>query len=67
MAESGGEKMKDSGPVKKTTPTCVVVLGMAGSGKTTFVQRLTADLHQRNKQPYVVNLDPACRQVLYSE
>jgi len=57
--------MKDSGAEKKTTPTCVVVLGMAGSGKTTFVQRLTADLHQRNKQPYVVNLDPACREVPY--
>lgn len=65
MAEGGGEKIKDVGAAKKTIPTCVVVLGMAGSGKTTFVQRLTADLHLKNKQPYVVNLDPACREVPY--
>ena len=28
-------------------PTCVIVLGMAGSGKTTFVQRLTSELHRQ--------------------
>lgn len=45
-------------------PTCVIVLGMAGSGKTTFVQRLTSDLYaQKTLPPYVVNLDPACREV----
>jgi hypothetical protein len=32
---------------------------MAGSGKTSFVQRLNAHLHQNGKPPYVVNLDPA--------
>jgi len=46
-----------------STPTCVIVLGMAGSGKTTFVQRLTSDLHRGKVPPYVVNLDPACREV----
>merc|ERR1719369_2747350 len=46
-------------------PCCVIVLGMAGSGKTTFVQRLTADLHSKGSPPYVVNLDPACREVPY--
>ena len=53
-------------------PTCVIVLGMAGSGKTTFVQRLVAHLHtkkiknpEENKAPYVVNLDPACHEVPY--
>ena len=25
-------------PPKQTKPTCIIVLGMAGSGKTTFVQ-----------------------------
>jgi len=57
MAESGG------GSPKK--PTCIIVLGMAGSGKTTFVQRLTSDLYRRKTAPYVVNLDPACREVPY--
>lgn len=53
-------------------PTCVIVLGMAGSGKTTFVQRLVAHLHAKktrdstkNKIPYVINLDPACHEVPY--
>uniref|UniRef100_A0A914WYQ5 GPN-loop GTPase n=1 Tax=Plectus sambesii TaxID=2011161 RepID=A0A914WYQ5_9BILA len=46
-------------------PTCVIVLGMAGSGKTTFVQRLTAHLHAKGSPPYVINLDPAVSQVPY--
>lgn len=43
--------------------TTMIVLGMAGSGKTTFVQRLTAFLHARKKPPYVINLDPAVHSV----
>ena len=50
---------------KHQQPCCVIVLGMAGSGKTTFVQRLTSHLHSRGSPPYVVNLDPACREVPY--
>jgi len=42
---------------------------MAGSGKTTFVQRLASHLHMKakssNKVPYVINLDPACMEVPY--
>uniref|UniRef100_A0A673BZV9 GPN-loop GTPase n=1 Tax=Sphaeramia orbicularis TaxID=375764 RepID=A0A673BZV9_9TELE len=36
---------------------------MAGSGKTTFVQRLTAHLHSHKSPPYVINLDPAVHEV----
>ncbi|EFX70417.1 hypothetical protein DAPPUDRAFT_217322 [Daphnia pulex] len=46
-------------------PVCLIVLGMAGSGKTTFVQQLTGLLHMKKKAPYVINLDPACREVPY--
>ncbi|NXL52117.1 GPN1 GTPase, partial [Podilymbus podiceps] len=42
-----------------SAPVCVLVLGMAGSGKTTFVQRLAAHLHGQHCPPYVINLDPA--------
>ncbi|XP_022520494.2 GPN-loop GTPase 1 [Astyanax mexicanus] len=56
-AGAGGE----SGPREK--PVCLIVLGMAGSGKTTFVQRLTAFLHSKNSPPYVINLDPAVHEV----
>ena len=38
---------------------CVLVIGMAGSGKSTLMQRLVAHLHQQQRPPYVVNLDPA--------
>ncbi|CAK8690025.1 GPN-loop GTPase 1-like [Clavelina lepadiformis] len=44
-------------------PTVLIVLGMAGSGKTTLVQRLTAYLHTQKDPPYVVNLDPAVSEV----
>uniref|UniRef100_A0A087X2N6 GPN-loop GTPase n=1 Tax=Poecilia formosa TaxID=48698 RepID=A0A087X2N6_POEFO len=50
------------GPVPDS-PVCLIVLGMAGSGKTTFVQRLTAHLHAQNSPPYVINLDPAVHEV----
>ncbi|KAI0485325.1 hypothetical protein GGR56DRAFT_617675 [Xylariaceae sp. FL0804] len=32
---------------------------MAGSGKTTFMQRINAHLHGQKDPPYVINLDPA--------
>lgn len=50
---------------KSSMPTCLIVLGMAGSGKTTFVQRLTSDLAEKKNTPYVVNLDPACLNLPY--
>ncbi|KAJ4289400.1 hypothetical protein N0V88_006880 [Collariella sp. IMI 366227] len=40
-------------------PVVVVCVGMAGSGKTTFMQRINAHLHAKKEPPYVVNLDPA--------
>lgn len=39
----------------KALPTVILVLGMAGSGKTTFVQRLTADLYQKARQEQASN------------
>lgn len=53
-----------TGPNVDQKPS-VLVLGMAGSGKTTFVQRLTAYLHARKTPPYVINLDPAVTKVPY--
>lgn len=34
-------------------------IGMAGTGKTTLVQRLNSELLAREKVPYLINLDPA--------
>ncbi|XP_054627732.1 GPN-loop GTPase 1 [Dunckerocampus dactyliophorus] len=44
-------------------PVCLIVLGMAGSGKTTFVQRLTAHLYSLKSPPYLINLDPAVHEI----
>lgn len=44
-------------------PATVICIGMAGSGKTTFMQRLNSHLHSKKKPPYVINLDPAVLKV----
>jgi GTPase SAR1 family protein len=46
-----------------TTPVAVVCVGMAGSGKTTFMQRINSYLHGKRSPPYVLNLDPAVKNV----
>ena len=40
-------------------------VGMAGSGKTTLMQRLNAHLHAQKKPGYVLNLDPAVTDTPY--
>lgn len=47
------------------SPVCLIVLGMAGSGKTTFVSKLDSYLQQFKRSPYLVNLDPACKNMPY--
>lgn len=44
-------------------PATIICIGMAGSGKTTFVQRLNSHLHQKKLPPYIINLDPAVLKV----
>lgn len=66
MAESNAEaNQASSSNETDDKPICLLMLGMAGSGKSTLVQRLTANLIKDDKQPYVVNLDPACLNVSY--
>ncbi|GAA5896883.1 GTPase NPA3 [Sporobolomyces salmoneus] len=43
--------------------TSLIVIGMAGSGKTTLMQRINSYLHSQQTPPYVVNLDPAVMQL----
>ncbi|KAG7006724.1 hypothetical protein G7Y79_00013g034960 [Physcia stellaris] len=45
------------------TPVAIVCVGMAGSGKTTFMQRINSYLHSKRQPPYLINLDPAVRSV----
>ena len=51
-------------PPKK--PICVLVLGMAGAGKSVLMKRLIAHMYQKHQPPYVINLDPAVLETGYS-
>ncbi|RDL42290.1 putative GTPase npa3 [Venustampulla echinocandica] len=50
-------------PQGSQQPVAIVCVGMAGSGKTTFMQRINSYLHSQQEPPYVINLDPAVRTV----
>ena len=49
----------------KKKPMVIITIGMAGAGKSTFVQRINSYLHSQNppSPPYVLNLDPAVTHV----
>ncbi|XP_065659591.1 GPN-loop GTPase 1 isoform X2 [Hydra vulgaris] len=59
------EELKSIKIDEKHNMPCILVLGMAGSGKTTFVQRLTSYLYSKKTPPYVINLDPAVHEIPY--
>ena len=52
-------------PKKEIYLKKLFIKGMAGAGKTSFVQRLNSYLHSQKKNPYVINLDPACHELPY--
>ncbi|KAJ3683030.1 hypothetical protein LUZ60_013257 [Juncus effusus] len=43
----------------KRKPVIVIVVGMAGTGKTTLMSRLISHAQSTHKRGYVINLDPA--------
>jgi GTPase SAR1 family protein len=45
---------------------CILIVGTAGSGKTTLVHRLGVELAMRGHGTYLVNLDPAVQHLPYS-
>ncbi|RYO82000.1 hypothetical protein DL766_007264 [Monosporascus sp. MC13-8B] len=56
MASTSGASSSSAAASEAVAVVCV---GMAGSGKTTFMQRINAHLHGQKEPPYVINLDPA--------
>ncbi|KAK4467566.1 hypothetical protein MN116_008838 [Schistosoma mekongi] len=50
----------------RTKPVCLIVLGMAGSGKTTFVKKLTEHFMAVSSPSYTINLDPAVHHIPYN-
>ncbi|CAI9772076.1 unnamed protein product [Fraxinus pennsylvanica] len=49
----------------KRKPVVIIVVGMAGSGKTTFLHRLVCHTKASNIRGYVINLDPAVLSLPY--
>ncbi|KAK4855843.1 hypothetical protein QYF36_011608 [Acer negundo] len=49
----------------KKKPVIILVVGMAGSGKTTFLHRLICHTQASNIRGYVMNLDPAIMTLPY--
>jgi GTPase SAR1 family protein len=47
-------------------PISILIIGMAGSGKTSLIQRLNSHLHGQRTPCYLINLDPAVTHVPYS-
>jgi len=47
------------------SPIVVIMIGMAGSGKSTWMHRLYVRLQMMKKRIYTINLDPAVRNVAY--
>ena len=58
-ADAAGSSSTASEDKKK--PVVIITIGMAGAGKSTFVQRINSYLHSKEppSPPYVLNLDPA--------
>jgi signal recognition particle GTPase len=61
MEVHDGEEEAVCLPAKHNRPIVILLLGLAGSGKTSLCQRLCAYILSIKKRPYIVNLDPACK------
>lgn len=64
-SEQDSKKHSSANPDRPHRPTCVIVLGMAGSGKTTLMRRLNSYSRQHSLRPYILNMDPAVKDVPY--
>ncbi|KAI3650477.1 hypothetical protein MP228_003958 [Amoeboaphelidium protococcarum] len=62
---SSSKSAIDVEQLDKLYPTCVLNIGMAGSGKTTLMQRLITECSRRDKEQFVINLDPAVLHIPY--
>ncbi|XRB12300.1 GPN-loop GTPase [Pseudoscourfieldia marina] len=56
---AGGGGGDDDGPEGARIPTVVLCIGMAGSGKSTWMARMVQHAKAQGKTAYVINLDPA--------
>jgi GTPase SAR1 family protein len=50
----------------KSLPTTCIVIGMAGSGKSSLMQRILSYSAENKLSPYSINLDPGIHELSYS-
>lgn len=50
----------------RVSPVVCLVIGMAGSGKTTLMHRINLSMNDMGKRAYYINLDPAVKTVPYA-
>eukprot|EP00605_Chrysophyceae_sp_TOSAG23-4_P003017 GSChrysophyteH1.ASY1.ANO1.3322.1 assembled CDS len=50
----------------RVSPVVCLVIGMAGSGKTTLMHRINLSMNEMGKKAYYINLDPAVKTVPYA-
>lgn len=62
---SGGAVPSTTSSSRKDKPIVVLIIGMAGSGKTTLIQRINSHMHQHKLPGYIINLDPAVTHLPY--
>lgn len=60
------EGSSSGSPNFKRKPVIIIVVGMAGSGKTTLMHRLVTHTHLSNIRGYAMNLDPAVMTLPYA-
>lgn len=61
MENASGSSSSSAPKADKKKPMVIITIGMAGAGKSTFVQRINSYLHSKEtpSPPYILNLDPA--------
>jgi GTPase SAR1 family protein len=66
MEVETGEKYKWNIGSEQNKPIAAIVIGMAGSGKSTLMQRINSYVHTKKYPSYIINLDPAVAEVNYN-
>lgn len=65
ISQGGGEESGKEGvlPPRRSSPIVVLLIGMAGSGKTSLMHRINLEMVEKSMRGYYINLDPAVKSV----